>query len=83
MPDRASVRRVVSASGAFAPGHLGELTQTVPFEMVDEVLEGCDGRVQRVRLLPSRVVVYLLLGRGGVRWSGVGPGVGEADGLVA
>jgi hypothetical protein len=31
-----SVRR--SAAGVFAPGHLGELTQIVPFEMVDEVL---------------------------------------------
>lgn len=51
----------MSASGAFAPGHLGELTQTVPFEMVDEVLEGCGGQERRVRLLPSRVVVYLLL----------------------
>ncbi|WP_272263713.1 hypothetical protein [Streptomyces xanthophaeus] len=26
------------AAGAFAPGHTGELTQIVPFEMVDEVL---------------------------------------------
>ncbi|WP_454855520.1 IS4 family transposase [Promicromonospora soli] len=51
----------MSAPGAFAPGHLGELTQTVPFEMVDEVLAGCGGLEQRVRLLPSRVVVYLLL----------------------
>ena len=49
------------AAGAFAPGHLGELTGIVPFEMVDDVLEGT-GRVQaRVRVLPARVVVYLLL----------------------
>lgn len=49
------------AAGAFAPGHLGELTRAVPFEMVDDVLEGT-GRVQaRVRVLPARVVVYLLL----------------------
>jgi hypothetical protein len=49
------------AGGRFAPGHLGELTRQVPFEMVDAVLgETC--RVQRrVRVLPSRVVVYLLL----------------------
>ncbi|MBB5156878.1 IS4 family transposase [Saccharopolyspora phatthalungensis] len=47
-----------------APGHLGELTRIVPFEMVDDVLAGC-GRVQaRVRKLPSRVVVYLLLAAG-------------------
>jgi hypothetical protein len=48
----------------FAPGHLGELTQIVPFEMVDEVL-AATGRTQvRVRALPSRVVVYLLLAAG-------------------
>jgi hypothetical protein len=52
------------ASGRFAPGHVGELTQIVPFEMVDEVLAST-GRVQaRVRDLPSRVVVYLLLAAG-------------------
>lgn len=54
-------RTLVVASGAFAPGHLGELTQLVPFEMVDEALQQT-GRVQRrVRDLPSRVVVYLVL----------------------
>lgn len=54
-------RSVVVAGGRFAPGHLGELTQQVPFEMVDEAL-AVAGRVQaRVRDLPSRVVVYLLL----------------------
>lgn len=54
-------RRVAVAGGAFGPGHLGELTQVVPFEMVDEALVET-GRVQsRVRTLPSRVVVYLLL----------------------
>jgi hypothetical protein len=56
------IARVVRvAGGRFAPGHLGELTQQVPFEMVDEVL-GQTCRVQRrVRDLPARVVVYLLL----------------------
>jgi hypothetical protein len=49
------------AGGVFAPGHLGELTRVVPFEMVDAALAACGGRQQRVRLLPSRVVVYLLL----------------------
>ncbi|MEE1822574.1 transposase domain-containing protein, partial [Streptomyces sp. BE20] len=33
------------AAGAFAPGHLGELTRIVPFEMVDEALAQT-GRVQ-------------------------------------
>jgi hypothetical protein len=52
---------VTVAAGVFAPGHLGELTRLVPFEMVDEVL-AATGRVQaRVRLLPARVVMYLLL----------------------
>ena len=49
------------AAGVFAPGHLGELTRLVPFEMVDDVL-AMTGRTQsRIRLLPARVVVYLLL----------------------
>jgi hypothetical protein len=45
----------------FAPGHLGELTRLVPFEMVDDVLARTARVQQRVRLLPARVVVYLLL----------------------
>lgn len=45
----------------FAPGHLGELTQIVPPEMVDAALETAGGKEQRLRRLPSRVVVYLLL----------------------
>lgn len=49
------------AAGAFAPGHLGELTQQVPFEMVDAVLAQTGTVQRRVRDLPSRVVVYLLL----------------------
>jgi hypothetical protein len=54
-------RTVTVAPGRFAPGHLGELTQQVPFEMVDAALTQT-GRVQaRIRDLPARVVVYLLL----------------------
>nr|WP_198035414.1 IS4 family transposase [Streptacidiphilus rugosus] len=49
------------AEGVFAPGHLGELTQIVPFEMVDEVLAECGAVQQRLRKLLARVVVYLLL----------------------
>ena len=49
------------AAGVFAPGHLGELTQLVPFEMVDEVLAATRRTQARVRLLPARVVMYLLL----------------------
>jgi len=49
------------AEGPFAPGHLGELTQHVPFEMVDEALSATRAVQSRLRDLPSRVVVYLLL----------------------
>jgi hypothetical protein len=54
-------RRIVVAGGVFAPGHLGELTRVVPFEMVDAVLADCGSVQRRVRKLPARVVVYLLL----------------------
>ncbi|WP_251484983.1 IS4 family transposase, partial [Actinacidiphila cocklensis] len=47
--------------GLFAPGHLGELTQIVPFEMVDAVLAETGAAQRRLRKLPARVVVYLLL----------------------
>jgi hypothetical protein len=56
-----SSREIVVAQGRFAPGHLGELTQLVPFEMVDEALTATRRTQSRVRDLPSRVVVYLLL----------------------
>ena len=54
-------RQVVVAAGVFAPGHLGELTQIVPFEMVDAALAATASTRRRVRLLPARVIVYLLL----------------------
>jgi hypothetical protein len=52
---------VTVAAGRFAPGHLGELTQQVPFEMVDAVLAETRTVQRRVRDLPARVAVYLLL----------------------
>jgi hypothetical protein len=65
LPDQSDTRRVVRestvAGGRFAPGHLGELTQIVPFEMVDAALAETGAVQCRVRALPSRVVVYLLL----------------------
>lgn len=48
----------------FAPGHLGELTQIVPFEMVDAMLAETGAVQARLRDLPSRVIVYLLLAAG-------------------
>jgi hypothetical protein len=60
--DKSVISRAVTvAGGRFAPGHLGELTQQVPFEMVDAVLEETCRAERRVRDLPARVVVYLLL----------------------
>jgi hypothetical protein len=47
--------------GVFAPGHLGELIQIVPFEMVDAVLAERGAIQRRPRKPPARVVVYLLL----------------------
>lgn len=65
MPDHCvTTRQIHHASGTLAPGHLGELTQIVPFEMVDSALEETNSHQQRSRLLPSRVVVYLLLTAG-------------------
>jgi Insertion element 4 transposase N-terminal/Transposase DDE domain len=76
----------VVAAGRFAPGHLGELTQIVPFEMVDAALESAGAVQSRVRELPSRVVVYLLLAGGlfagiGYRqvWARLVAGLGGAD----
>lgn len=62
MVDQIAITRTVRvAAGVFAPGHLGELTQFLPFEMVDEVLAATRRTQQRIRLLPARVVVYLIL----------------------
>src|ERR1051326_7038747 len=54
-------RTIEVAPGVFAAGHLGELTALVPFELVDAVLEQAGCVQQRVRDLPSRVGVYLVL----------------------
>lgn len=62
MLDQIAITRTVTvAAGVFAPGHLGELTRLIPFEMVDDVLAATRRVQRRTRLLPSRVVVYLLL----------------------
>jgi hypothetical protein len=56
-----TTRTVTTARGVYAPGHLGELTQIVDFALVDAVLEETGARAKRLRLLPSRVVVYFVL----------------------
>ena len=57
-------RAVTVAGGVFAPGHLGELTQFAPFELVDDVLAQTKTVQRRVRDLPSRAGVYFLLALG-------------------
>ncbi len=52
------------AGGVFAPGHLGELTRIVPFELADGVLEATCTVQKRLRTLPSRVGVYFVLALG-------------------
>jgi hypothetical protein len=54
-------RTVEAAGGVYAPGHLGELTQIVDFVLVDAVIKETGAREKRLRLLPSRVVVYFVL----------------------
>jgi Insertion element 4 transposase N-terminal/Transposase DDE domain len=51
---------ITVAAGVFAPGHLGELTRIIPFELADGVLEEGGGE-KRLRLLPSRTGIYFLL----------------------
>ncbi len=55
---------VTVAAGVFAPGHLGELTQYLPFELVDDVLAQTKTVQRRLRDLPSRVGVYFVLALG-------------------
>lgn len=87
--DSVITRVVRVAAGAFAPGHLGELTRIVPFEMVDAVLAETGTVQQRVRDLPSRVVIYLLLAAAlfadlgyGQVWSRMVAGLGGPGGLA-
>ncbi|MGW3660989.1 IS4 family transposase [Streptomyces sp. NPDC005151] len=54
-------RTIEAAGGVYAPGHLGELTQIVDFALVDAVIEETGTREKRLRLLPSRVMVYFIL----------------------
>jgi hypothetical protein len=54
-------RSVAAAAGVFAPGHLGELTQYLPFELVDDVLAQTRTVQRRLRKLPSRAGVYFVL----------------------
>lgn len=55
---------------AFASGHLGELTRIVSFDLVDAAISAAAAAQKRVRRLPTRVVVYVLLA--GVLFADVG-----------
>jgi transposase IS4-like protein/DDE family transposase len=57
-------RAITVAAGVFAPGHLGELTQLAPFELVDDILVRTGAVQRRLRALPSRVGVYFVLALG-------------------
>jgi hypothetical protein len=54
----------------FAAGHLGELTRIVSFDLVDAAIDAAGAAQKRVRRLPTRVVVYVLLA--GVLFADVG-----------
>jgi Insertion element 4 transposase N-terminal/Transposase DDE domain len=54
-------RKIAVAEGVYAPGHLGELTQVLDFDLVDAVAAETGSVQQRVRLLPTRVVIYFVL----------------------
>lgn len=53
--------KITVAPGVFAPGHLGELTQVLDFALVDAVAEETATVQKRVRLLPTRVVIFFVL----------------------
>lgn len=72
VPSSRSCSAVASGVDVFAAGHLGELTQYLPFELVDDVLEQTRATQRRLRGLPSRVGVYFLLALG------MFPGLGYA-----
>ncbi|WP_240122030.1 MULTISPECIES: transposase domain-containing protein [unclassified Streptomyces] len=57
----AITRTVTVAAGRFAPGHFGELTAVVPFELVDAAPAETRTVQRRLRDLPSRVGMYSLL----------------------
>lgn len=54
-------RTITVAPGLYAPGHLGELTRYLPFELIDDALKRTHTRQQRLKTLPCRVGVYFVL----------------------
>ena len=62
MVESATAGRVSVASGVFAAGHLGELTQIIDTALVDAVAAETGTVQKRLRLLPTRVVIFFVLG---------------------
>lgn len=60
-PMTAITHTVTVAAGKFTPGHLGELTAVMSFELVDAVLHETRRLQRRLQDLPSRVGIYFLL----------------------
>lgn len=62
MRDQSVITRTIAvAKGIYAPGHLGELTQILDFDLVDAVAAETGTLERRTRLLPTRVVIYFVL----------------------
>src|ERR1017187_7256740 len=83
------VRAVTVAAGRFAPGHLGELTQFAPFELVDDVLAETKTVQRRLRGLPARAGGGFVLALGlfphlgyGRVWAKLTGGLDGLDGLA-
>ncbi|MGI5041582.1 transposase domain-containing protein, partial [Streptomyces sp. JAC128] len=70
MPTHAPATESVSVSRPHASQHtpvagqltLGAVTEIVPPALIDEVITRCGRRERRIRMLPARVTLYLVLG---------------------
>lgn len=70
----------------WAAGHLGELTEQLPEDLVDHALTETNTMQQRCRLLPSRVVVYFVIALSlftGLGYEQVFTKLGTRSGLVS
>jgi Insertion element 4 transposase N-terminal len=62
LPGKSVITRTFAvAKGVYAPGHLGELTQILDFDLIDAVAAETGTVQRRTRLLPTRVVIYFVL----------------------
>ncbi|MEU0375428.1 transposase domain-containing protein [Streptomyces sp. NPDC006283] len=49
---------ITRTAGVFAPGHIGELTRIIPFEMVDEVLAETGAVQPKIRRVERTSAVW-------------------------